>query len=142
MKTPPPEWLFRQSAVIPYRFRDGSLEVLLITSHKRKRWVIPKGVVEQALTPAQSAAAEALEEAGIHGEVSTEAVGSYRYRKWGGECTVEVYLMHVRSLDDDWLEAKLRDREWLSVEAASARIEEPDLRAMIEQLPARVRGKR
>lgn len=132
---PRPADLYRQSAVIPYRQRDGGVEVLLITSRKRKRWVIPKGVVEPGLSPADSAAMEALEEAGAHGEISEQPVGSYRYRKWGGECTVEVYLMHVTALDAEWMEAGLRDRQWLPVEQALARIREPELRAMIASLP-------
>ena len=62
-----PAWMYRQSAVIPYRKRPNGLEVLLVTSRKGTRWVLPKGVVEPGMTPAASAAREALEEAGIRG---------------------------------------------------------------------------
>ena len=44
-----PEHFYTQSAVIPYRERNGAIEVLMITSRKRKRWVIPKGVREPEL---------------------------------------------------------------------------------------------
>ena len=64
-----PEQWYRQSAVIPYRLTQQietgppSVEVLLITSRKRKRWVIPKGIVEPKLSPLESALKEAYEEA-------------------------------------------------------------------------------
>ncbi len=45
-----PDYFYNQSAVIPFRFRRDKLEVLLITSRRRKRWIIPKGIVEQDLT--------------------------------------------------------------------------------------------
>ena len=56
-----PEHFFEQSAVLPYREDRKRLEFLLITSRRRKRWVIPKGVRELDMTPAASAAKEALE---------------------------------------------------------------------------------
>jgi 8-oxo-dGTP pyrophosphatase MutT (NUDIX family) len=57
--------------VIPYRIRDGKIEVMLITSSTRKRWIIPKGMIEPDMTPQDSAAKEAWEEAGIIGQVAT-----------------------------------------------------------------------
>ena len=57
---------------------------LLVTSRKGTRRVLPKGVVEPDLSPAASAAKEALEEAGICGPIDHEPLGTYQYRKWGG----------------------------------------------------------
>ena len=125
-----PDGYYRQSAVIPWRLRDGRVEVLLITSRKRKRWVVPKGIHEPGLTAAASAAKEALEEAGVSGEVSSEPVGEYAYRKWGGTCRVVVFTLRVESGLRRWPE-EFRDREWLSPEAAAARIDEPDLRRLV-----------
>jgi phosphohistidine phosphatase len=76
-----PVWMFRQSAVIPYRRGPNGLEVLLVTSRKGKHWVLPKGVVEPDLTPAVSAEKEAMEEAGVRGAVDDEPLGTYEYRK-------------------------------------------------------------
>ena len=78
-----PRWMFRQSGVIPYRFKQGVLEILLITSQHRKRWVIPKGVIEPDLTAVESAIQEAWEEAGLTGRASEQTIGSYIYYKWG-----------------------------------------------------------
>ena len=60
---------FKQSAVVPYRLVKNEIEVLLITTRKG-RWIIPKGIIEPELSAAESAAKEALEEAGVKGEVS------------------------------------------------------------------------
>ena len=49
-----------QSGVIPYRVREGQVEVLVITSSDGLRWVVPKGLVEPGMTAADSAAKEAL----------------------------------------------------------------------------------
>ena len=88
---PYPAWIYRQSAVLPYRRRDGNLEVLLITSRGGRRWVLPKGIVEPGMTAPVSAAKEAREEAGIEGAVSERVLGSYRQDKWGGTCRIEVF---------------------------------------------------
>jgi len=63
-------WLFRQSAVVPFRTKDGVTEVVLVTSSSNKNWVIPKGRIEKLMSPEKSAAKEAFEEAGVLGDVS------------------------------------------------------------------------
>ena len=130
-----PGWFFNQSGVIPYRVRDGEIEVLLITSLKRKRWVIPKGVVEPRMSPADSAVQEAWEEAGLVGQVSGTSPGSYVYHKWGGTCYVEVFLLRVETILEDWPEAGLRDRQWLGLEEAAGRVNEEELKQIIRALP-------
>ena len=129
-----PDYFYLQSAVIPYRERREGFEVLMITSRKRKRWVMPKGVKEPELSPQASAAKEALEEAGIEGAVSERAIGSYQYEKWGGTCTVEVFTMRVRKVLEEW-EESFRDREWVSVEEAIRRVREPELKRILKRLP-------
>ena len=125
-----PEHFYQQSAVLPYRQDRGRLEILLISSRRRKRWVIPKGVQELDLDAPTSAAKEALEEAGIEGDLSTDSIGTYRYDKWGGTCTVEVFSMAVHTSYDTWPES-YRDRYWLSPEEAAHRVNEPDLKKII-----------
>src|SRR5690242_20656414 len=122
-----PAWLYNQSAAIPWRRVDDEIEVLLVTSVRRGRWIIPKGVVERQMTPPESARKEAWEEAGVEGEISTRAVGRYEYEKWGGTCTVSVYLMEVTSEKNDWPERKLRRRRWMSFKKAIKTIENPVL---------------
>jgi len=130
-----PHWFYQQSGVIPCRLRDGQLEVLLITSRKKKRWIIPKGIIEFALTARESAVKEAEEEAGVLGKVSSERLGAYEYSKWGGTCRVEVFVLRVTKVRDEWQESRDRQREWLSVEKAARRVREEDLKSLILQLP-------
>ncbi len=130
-----PDYYYSQSAVIPFRRRDGETEILMITSRKKKRWVVPKGIKEPDLSPQDSAAKEALEEAGIEGTVSRRSAGTYRYEKWGGTCTVEVFTMAVETIHDEWLES-FRERQWLSVDQALERIREPGLRQILRDVAA------
>ncbi len=130
-----PDHFYRQSAVLPYRTDRGRLEILLVTSRRRKRWVVPKGVREPDLSSAESAAKEALEEAGIEGHVGSQPLGTYTYEKWGGVCTVEIFPMEVHTSYEVWPES-YRDRLWLSPEEAAERVNEPELKAIILEFVA------
>lgn len=134
-----PDYFFVQSAVIPYRERDGKVEILLITSRKRRRWVIPKGVKEPELSAQVSAAQEALEEAGIEGGVSKRPIGYYEYEKWGGTCRVEVFTMVVEKVHEQWLE-NYRGREWASIAEAARRVKEKQLKQLIRSVPGFLKG--
>src|SRR5687768_10703659 len=74
--------MMTQYGALPYDpGEDGEPRVLLITSRETKRWVIPRGNPIAGLGPAQAAAQEAYEEAGIRGEIEESALGAYRYDK-------------------------------------------------------------
>ncbi len=135
-----PHWMYRQSAVVPYRAGADGLELLLITSRKGTRWVLPKGVVEPGMSPAESAAKEAEEEAGVRGVVDPTPLGTYRYNKWGGTCTVEVFAMGVIQEMSEWPESAIRQRAWLPPEEARDRVREAGLKDILEDLTARLGG--
>ncbi|NES80279.1 MAG: NUDIX hydrolase [Moorea sp. SIO2B7] len=124
-----------QSGVIPYRIQEEKIEIVLITSLKKKLWIIPKGIIEHDMTPQESAAKEAWEEAGIIGEVLPTLMGSYNYNKWGGTCRMKVFLMQVENLESDWLEANQRNRKWFSIKEAIQQLREPELKRILENLP-------
>lgn len=130
-----PDWLYRQSAALPYREQGNGIEVLLITSRGGRRWLPPKGIVEPGLTAWESAAKEAFEEAGVHGEITERNIGRYLQRKWGGICEIEVYPMRVTAELSEWPEAGIRRREWLSIAQAAERIDCKALRKIIRRLP-------
>ncbi|OQY48910.1 MAG: hypothetical protein B6242_01170 [Anaerolineaceae bacterium 4572_78] len=131
-----PDWMYIQSAVIPYRITDDTLEILLITSRKRTRWVIPKGIIEEDLEAPASAIKEAWEEAGITGRVAfDEPIGTYTYQKWGGTCHVKVFLFEVRSVFANWPESSMRDREWVTLSEATDRVQEKELKKMLNIVP-------
>jgi 8-oxo-dGTP pyrophosphatase MutT (NUDIX family) len=126
----PDSW-YRQSGVVAVRVRDGAPQVLLVTSAGGKRWVIPKGIVEQGHSAASSAAKEAWEEAGATGRISRRMLGRYRYEKWNGVCTVLVYRLDVEELHRTWPEAHVRRRKWLTPAAAAKRVGNPVLALII-----------
>ena len=130
-----PAYYYTQSSVIPYRVRDGRPEILVIASSKKKHLVVPKGIKDPGLSPQESAAKEAWEEAGVEGEVAAEPLGEYRYEKWGGTCTVTVYPMKVTRMvpEDEW-EENHRGRQWMSSEQAAAQLKQESLRPLVQQL--------
>lgn len=131
-----PAYYYNQSSVIPYRYKKGKLEILLIKSSKKNHYVVPKGIKEPGLTPRESAEQEALEEAGIEGRVALDPIGFYTYEKWKATCTVSVYPMEVTFMLDekDW-EEKHRGREWLKPDIAAEKLFQPALKPMIFDLP-------
>jgi len=127
-------WIYNQSGVIPFRREKDGVQIMLITSRRRKRWVIPKGIVEPDLTPQESAEKEAFEEAGISGKISQETIGEYSYDKWGGTCTVKVFLLEVGKIFEDWPESFFRTREWLSLDQAIERVDEQELKDILRSI--------
>jgi phosphohistidine phosphatase len=127
-----PSHFYVQSAALPYRVVDSQIEILLVTSRRKKRWVLPKGVVEPGMSPAESAAKEAWEEAGIEGDVSPRTLGSYTYEKWSGVCTVQVFPLQVRRLAETWPEDS-RDRRWYGPDEAARKVDEPELRRILSR---------
>lgn len=127
-----PSHFYTQSAALPYRVRDSRVEFLLVTSRRKKRWVLPKGVVEPGMSAAESAAKEAWEEAGIEGDISPRPLGSYTYEKWSGVCTVQVFPMQVQRLAETWPE-DTRDRRWYGPDEAARQVDEPELRQILSR---------
>jgi 8-oxo-dGTP pyrophosphatase MutT (NUDIX family) len=140
MTTVPP-WFYSQAASIPLRMRDGRVEVLLITTRGRRRWIIPKGVIDPGRSAEQTAADEAFEEAGVRGRLDPVPLGTYEYGKWGGTCRVTVYLMRVTEVIDSWPEQADRERRWVAVDEAASTIREPEVGAMIRQAADALRPK-
>jgi 8-oxo-dGTP pyrophosphatase MutT (NUDIX family) len=133
---------FSQVAALPIRRDDiGEIEVLLITSRKTRHWIIPKGWPMRGRSDPEAAAQEALEEAGIEGQVQTEPFGKYLYSK---RCPANselcmVYLLEVTHQRETWLEKGEREVRWFSVEDAAALVEKAGLTEVIASLGARKR---
>lgn len=131
-----PAYYYRQSSVVPFRRRDGQLEVLVVSSSKRKHWVIPKGIHDPGVSAQDSAAKEAFEEAGVEGTVLDRVIGSYRYPKWDATCEVEVYPMSVSHVlpAEQW-EERHRGRRWASVAEAASMVLNDDVKRLVASLP-------
>ena len=126
----------RQACAIPYRRRAGQLEFCLITTSEG-RWSFPKGVIEPSEYVAQAALKEAFEEAGLHGSITAESLGSYRIEKDGLIVPVTMVLMHVLRCDDDWQEADLRQRRWPPLQDAQAALDRNELCDLLRLAAAR-----
>jgi len=124
---------FDQSGVIPYRKKNGRTEVLLVTSIKKRNWIIPKGFIEYHLTPFQSAKKEAFEEAGVRGGNGTKILGSYMVYKNGSELLTKIYSMRVTAVYKDYPEKNLRKRKWLSTVDAAKKVSIPEIAKMIRK---------
>ncbi|MBB5372160.1 DUF47 family protein [Acidocella aromatica] len=126
----------RQIAVLPYRSigpsLDAPIEVMLVTSRRTRRWVLPKGNRMKGLPPHSAAAREAFEEAGIEGSTCPTPLGSYRYRKLlntGASLLVDVdvYPFAVTNELADWPEQAERERRWFPLAEAAKAVDEGDL---------------
>lgn len=112
-----------QSAAIPYRYdADGRIQILLVTSRRKKRWVFPKGHVQQGMGPHSSAAKEAFEEAGVIGRTSIDPIAAYERQKKNCDddelLRVQFYPMEVTTEAPVWPEMHQRKRQWLDARAA------------------------
>jgi 8-oxo-dGTP pyrophosphatase MutT (NUDIX family) len=103
----------RQSGALPYSVVDGRLVILLVTSRRTGRWIFPKGSISSGMTAWDSAAKEALEEAGVGGVVSLEPIGSYQISDKGVLVDVAIYPLRVELQHDDWDERHERLRHWV-----------------------------
>jgi 8-oxo-dGTP pyrophosphatase MutT (NUDIX family) len=121
-----------QAAAVPYRRASDDVAVCLITSLKKKLWIFPKGIIDPGETAEETALKEAYEEAGLHGRIVGEPLGSYQDFKWGATIDVTVLLMEVSDFEERWPEADVRQRRWLRPAAAMDLIEKPELRHVLQ----------
>ncbi len=126
-----------QFAALCYRYDDGKLRVCLVTSRRSKRWILPKGWPMHKETPADAAATEAWEEAGLTGRAIDRCLGVYAYVKTMSKSLapviVMVYPLEVQGEHAKWPERKQRKRKWLSPKKAAKRLAEPELRRIVAQ---------
>jgi 8-oxo-dGTP pyrophosphatase MutT (NUDIX family) len=101
-----------QSGALPYMLVEGRVVFLLVTSRRTGRWIFPKGSISAGMTPWDSAAKEALEEAGVSGEVGSEPVGRYQNSDRGELVDVDLYPLRVETQFDQWDEMHQRHRHW------------------------------
>ena len=122
------------------------IEIMLVTSRQTRRWIIPKGNVDDGMSPHAAAAQEAEEEAGVRGDIGRDPLGSFAYEKQvvSGLCVtaeVVVFPLAVREVADQWKESKWRRRQWFALDDAAEAVEEPELREIIRSFARAVRGR-
>ena len=129
-----------QFAALCWRMRGERVEVLVVTSRRTKRWILPKGWPMDGKTDAQAAMQEAWEEAGVKsGEVANNPLASYRGEKKYDDgrtiaCQTDVYAVEVTDTKKRFPEANKRDRKWVDIEEAKDLIEDDGMRDALDQL--------
>ena len=118
------------------------MQVLLVTSRQTRRWIIPKGNVDFHMSPHQAAAREALEEAGVVGEIGRKPIGVFRYVKLIAQgatvkAKVIVFPLAVSRELDDWPEMGQRERRWFSQLEAAEAVQETDLSDLIRSFKSK-----
>ncbi len=127
-----------QFGALCWRKHRSEIQVLLITSRRSKRWILPKGWPQDGATPAEAAMTEAWEEAGVRGKAKPICLGIFSYSKELDDasnlpCVVAVFPVKVTRLEKDWPEAKERKRCWFPIKKAAGMIREPELAAMLRK---------
>ena len=124
-----------QYAALPWRVRDGAVEVLLITS-SNGRWIVPKGWPMDGKAPHEAAAQEAWEEAGVRGEITSRPLGVFHFDKVKKDgrakrLEVQVFPLAVTQEAAGWPEADRRERRWLDQAEAAAAVSHAELSALL-----------
>ncbi|CAN7344854.1 NUDIX hydrolase [Phyllobacterium sp. LjRoot231] len=128
-----------QVAALPYRIGDdGQVEILLITTRRTKRYIIPKGWRMKGRSDAEAAAEEAKEEAGVLGTVSKHPIGQYVYWKelsrMSIQIRVSVYALAVSEQLWQWPEQDERTRIWVHPDRAAVMISDRSLIPFIKEI--------
>lgn len=134
-----PEYDYTKSCVIPYRINQGELEILLITSIKKKKWIFPKGYIEFNFTAFESAKKEAYEEAGVIGENETVELGSFILKKKQGISLVRVFSMEVTKELQDYPEKEIRKRKWFTSNEAIEKLTLPEMKPFLLKLKEKIK---
>jgi 8-oxo-dGTP pyrophosphatase MutT (NUDIX family) len=140
----------QQVAALCWRPAKTMPEALLVTTLSTRRWILPKGWPVAGLSLAQSAAQEALEEAGVIGQVGEAPLGDYFYLKEKKDgtalaCRVSVFPLRVDGHHRRFPEKGARELAWLPLAEAANRVSEPGLGRILldfrkSLMPARKRA--
>lgn len=131
----------RQAGALPYAIVDGRMAFLLITSRRSGKWIFPKGAIEPDMTPWASAALEAMEEAGVTGEISSSPIGSYRTGTGPDAARladVDLYPLKVTQQHDIWREQNERMRHWVTLPEAKRLLADRSLARLAARLHAQL----
>ncbi|KAL2483007.1 Nudix hydrolase 16 [Forsythia ovata] len=116
------------------------VEVLMINSTSGPGLLFPKGGWETDETAEEAAAREAIEEAGVRGDL-VHFLGFYAFKSKTlqdefspeGLCKAAMYALLVKEELESWPEKSSRERSWLKIPEAIQRCRHPWMREALEE---------
>ncbi|KAF9593914.1 hypothetical protein IFM89_026042 [Coptis chinensis] len=135
---------------IPFKYRDSgencggktkqNLQVLMINSTSGPGLLFPKGGWENDETVEQAATREAIEEAGVRGEIM-DCLGRYRFKSKThqdefspeGLCEAAMFPLFVKEELNSWPEQNTRQRRWLTIPEAAENCRHAWMREVLEE---------
>lgn len=132
-----------QFAALCFREKASKLQVLLVTSRRSGRWILPKGWPILGRSPLETVATEAWEEAGVRGDIADRPVGLFSYTKEiSGSpnlpCVAIVYALRVRKQEKTFPESGERRLKWMSRKKAASLVDSRELAYMLKAFDPRV----
>ena len=122
--------------------RDADIEILLITTRKKRHWSVPKGWPIKRSPPHQTAATEAYEEAGVYGRIGKKRIGRFKKRRSKKKrrvlCDVQIFPLEVKGQQVSWPEKNERSRIWITPSEAARMVRRAGLRRAIKTVKASV----
>jgi ADP-ribose pyrophosphatase YjhB (NUDIX family) len=104
--------------VIPFQQTPKGVELVMVSTRDRRRWIFPKGQPEAGKLPEQVATAEALEEAGLRGQICGHPV-VLPYQREQGATNLLLFPFQVTHIASNWQESTQRERKVISLDQAS-----------------------
>ena len=138
------EKVFHKIGALCFKLVDKKLKILLITSRRSRRWIIPKGWKIDKMSDRKSVALEAWEEAGVQGRVSHRSIGTFYYRKRTSKndyltCAVKVFALEVRASKKKFPERGQRKLKWVCSSTAVEFVIEPELKTLLKNFSNQIR---
>lgn len=127
--------MLKKVGVIPFQIIDGNITILLVTSIRTQRWILPKGNLKSNESRKKGGLREAFEEAGIDGKILKDfPITMVMPDKTvsNGEAPVIFYPMQVENQAETWPEQDRRERKWMVLDAALAEIPSADILSVLK----------
>ncbi len=122
---------------IPFDIRNEQIALLFVTSQRRGRWILPKGLIQSGESHKQCCKREAFEEAGVSGEFFRDYPITVGVGKATGKSVqyiaVTYYPLLVNQQAKKWPEDENRQRHWALLENAMRLTDREDMRQVICQ---------
>lgn len=134
----------RSAGGVVFRRRGGHMEIALICVGEKRRWQLPKGLIESGEAPELAAIREVREEAGVESELiaplqvveywyfGTEGRGTkasrVRYHKF-----VHFFLLEYRAGDVRDHDNEVEEARWVALDEAPGMIAFASERRVIEE---------